>query len=169
MLQVLHVNGMYSNPKSLHILETSVWFSVLTSSFYFYLNSLQVNWIVISKIYNWIYILDLLINSKKLIYVFDGIKIIKSLHVLKNVLCSLAQKKIPGNIPSEHSCLVRQLKIQSFAISTFSITRLHQALHTVISTLVFYLESAMFTTVNIGLPGICVLAKKVDSKIQVDC
>lgn len=114
MLWLILITEMYSNPKNLHIMETKVWFSVLNSSFSFYLSSLAVNWILISKIYNWIYILDLPINNKRLTHVFDGIKL-KPWHILKNILCSLAQEKIPGNIPSEHRCCGKTVEGESFA------------------------------------------------------
>lgn len=61
--------------------------------------------------------------------------------------------------------VVRQLKlISAFSISQITSGFTHSDQHPV-----FHLETEMFTTANIGVPGVCVLTKKVDSKIQADC
>lgn len=72
-----YLRNVLSNPKNLHLLETKdrifsaeLW----NSSFCCYLNTLSVNWILLSKIYNWIYILYLLVNNTRFKHVFDGIK-----------------------------------------------------------------------------------------------
>lgn len=63
--------------------------------------------------------------------------------------------------------VVRQLKRESLADFYF-LYKLDYFTHSDHHP-VFHLESEMFTAANIGVPGFCVLTKKVDSKMQVDC